>query len=152
MKNTIRWVARLAVVAMVAAPAWAQAKLIVTEGWARATVAGQTMGGAFVTLHNTGSQHVHVLSVQSPVSSRTELHEMMQMDGVMHMHPMDGGLQIEPNETVMLKPGAQHVMFTGLKHALSAGQSVPMVLTYVEHGNKTRKVVRFNAVVRALGG
>ena len=46
-----------------------------------------------------------------------------------------GGPQaFEPGETVEFKPGSYHVMFTGLKKQLSAGDHIKATLTFEQAG------------------
>jgi periplasmic copper chaperone A len=40
----------------------------------------------------------------------------------MKMRPAEGGLEIKPGETVMLKPSSAHLMFLDLKHPLETRQ------------------------------
>jgi copper(I)-binding protein len=55
---------------------------------------------------------------------------MTMENGVMKMRPAEGGLEIKPGETVMLKPGGYHVMLIDLKHPLEQGQSVKATLKF----------------------
>ena len=55
-----------------------QAKTTADGAWARATVPGQNMGGAFVTL--TSDQDATLIGAGSPVSEKMELHTM-KMEG-----------------------------------------------------------------------
>jgi hypothetical protein len=53
----------------------------------------------------------------------------------MKMRPVEGGLEIKPGESVMLKPGGYHVMFRDLKHPLEQGQSVKATLKFENAGS-----------------
>jgi len=47
---------------------------------------------------------------------------------------VEGGLEIKPGETVMLKPGGFHVMFVDLKHPLQQGKAVDATLKFDNAG------------------
>lgn len=106
--------------------AWAQAPAVKVEGaWARATVAGQSAGGAFMAL--TAARDVQVLGGSSPVAASVEVHEMTMRDHVMRMQAIDA-LKLPAGQTVELKPGGHHLMLIGLKAPLTAGSQVPIKL------------------------
>ena len=44
-------------------------------------------------------------------------------NGIMTMHPVEGGIKIPAGETVTLAPGGYHLMFIKLKHDLKQGES-----------------------------
>jgi copper(I)-binding protein len=66
--------------------------------------------------------------------------------GVAKMRPVQGGLEIKPGETVELKPGSHHVMFTDLKKPLKAGEHFKATLTFEKAGK-----VDVDCDVRAVG-
>ena len=49
---------------------------------------------------------------------------MTMENGVMKMRPVEGGLEIKPGETVMLKPSGFHIMLVNLKQPLQQGKMV----------------------------
>ena len=55
-------------------------------------------------------------------------------DGLMKMRPVEGGLEIKPGETVMLKPSGFHVMLVNLKHPLQQGKTVNATLKFENAG------------------
>ena len=52
----------------------------------------------------------------------------------MKMRPLEGGLEIKPGESVMLKPGGNHMMFLSLKHPLEQGGRVKATLKFDHAG------------------
>ncbi|MCE1160675.1 MAG: copper chaperone PCu(A)C [Burkholderiales bacterium] len=100
-------------------------KVEVQGAWARATVEGQNMGGAFVNL--TTDQDATLVGASSSVSDQVELHTM-KMDGEkMVMAPVPS-IALPANTKVELKPGSLHIMFMGLKAPLKEGQTVTLKL------------------------
>lgn len=102
-----------------------QAKTTADGAWARATVPGQNMGGAFITL--TSDQDATLIGASSPVSEKMELHTM-KMDGEKMLMAQVSSIPLPANTQVKLKPGSLHLMFMGLKQPLTEGQNVAITL------------------------
>ena len=102
----------------------AVAKTTANDAWARATVAGQNMGGAYVTL--TSDRDARLISASSPASQTVELHTMKMEGERMVMTPVRS-IDLPANEAVALT-GAYHLMLMGLKQPLTEGQIVPITL------------------------
>ena len=100
-------------------------KIEVQGAWARATVAGQNMGGAFVNL--TSDQDATLVGATSSVSDKVELHTM-KMDGEKMLMAQVSSIPLPANTQVKLKPGSLHLMFMGLKQPLTEGQNVAITL------------------------
>jgi copper(I)-binding protein len=104
------------------------------QPWARATPKGASSGAAYMTVSNTGSAALRLSCVSSDAAAQCQIHEMTMDGGVMKMRPVQGGLEVKPGETVMLKPGGFHIMLVGLKEPLQAGKSLDATLK-VEGGD-----------------
>ena len=103
--------------------------------YARATGAGQPIGGGFLKLVN-GGEADRLLSASADISKSVELHEMKMEGDVMRMRQVDG-IALQAGQTVELKPGGYHLMFVGLKAPLKAGDSFPMKLKFEKAGEVT---------------
>ena len=59
-----------------------------------------------------------------------QLHEvvMNSESNSMVMQQKDAGFVIPAGETVMLKPGGDHIMFMGIKRPITAGKTIPVTL------------------------
>ncbi len=55
---------------------------------------------------------------------------MTMENGVMKMRPVEGGLEIKPGETVMLKPSSFHIMLVNLKQPLQQAKMVKATLKF----------------------
>lgn len=108
----------------VAQPA-AASPVQVSGAWIRATVKGQQGTGGFMRL--VSAQPVSLVGFASPVAGASELHEMRMEGDVMRMRPIES-LALPAGQAVDLKPGGHHLMLMGLKQALKAGSTVPLVL------------------------
>ena len=114
--------------------------------WARATPPTGQVGGAFVTLVNTGAAPDRLVSAASPVAGRIELHTHIKDGDVMRMREVEGGIPLPPGDTVKLQPGGFHIMLLGLKQGLAAGSSFPLTLTFEKAGS-----VQVDVPVEAMG-
>lgn len=104
----------------------------VESAWARPTVAGQSAGGGYLKIAG-GAGADRLLSASAPVAKNVELHSM-EMDGtMMRMRPIDS-VAVPAGQTVELKPGAMHMMFTGLAQPLKGGTTFPLTLRFEKAG------------------
>jgi len=141
------------------------AGLTITDAWAR-EVQGQ--GVAYMTI--TGGESADALlkaSVPATVAKEAQLHETTAgmeaptttagdapetstapsttMGGMsMSMKPIDK-IAIPANGTVQLKPGGFHIMLIDVPTPFTAGDTIPVTLTFEKAGTKT-----VDATVRAL--
>jgi len=118
----------------------------ISQPWARATPKGAITGAGYMTITNKGSAPDKVSCVSDDASAQCEIHSMTMEGGVMKMRPVEGGLEIKPGESVMLKPGGYHVMFRELKHPLEQGAAVKATLKFEHAGT-----VEVDYPVLALG-
>ena len=100
------------------------AKTTADGAWARATVAGQNMGGAFVTL--TSDRDAQLIGASSPAAQTVELHTMTMQGEKMMMSPVRS-IDLPANQAVPLT-GSYHLMLMGLKQPLTEGQTIPITL------------------------
>lgn len=111
--------------------------------WARAADSGATTA-AYLTFVNRDTMTVHVTSWSSPDAEAVELHQTMNMNGMMSMIPLTAPAEVEPGDSLELVPGAKHLMVIGLKRRAVAGDSITLVLA-----TDAGRSVRFGAPVRA---
>ena len=104
----------------------------ITEVWARPTVPGQDMGGAFLLI--TGGRTAdRLLGARSPLAMEVELHSMRMEGDVMRMRAVES-IDIPAGKTVALAPGGFHLMLMGLNAPLKAGTPLPLVLRFEKAG------------------
>jgi copper(I)-binding protein len=102
--------------------------------WARATPGGAQVAGGYMKITNTGTDADRLVGGSLPIASEVEVHEMAMSGNVMKMRRLAEGLEIKPGQTVELKPGSYHLMFTGLRSGLKAGQTVKGTLAFEKAG------------------
>jgi copper(I)-binding protein len=112
--------------------------LSIGHPYARATVAGQAAGGAFLTIENRGADD-RLVSASAEVSKVVELHTMSMDGDVMRMRQLDS-IPLPAGKAVALKPGALHIMLIGLKAPLKAGDKFPLKLKFEKAGEVTVEV------------
>jgi periplasmic copper chaperone A len=109
--------------------------LEIQQPWARATPKGAHTAAGYVAIKNTGSAPDRLTGGSLTGAGGTQVHEMTMDHGVMKMRALPDGIEIKPGETVELKPGGFHLMFTDLKPRLVKGQSVKGTLTFANAGS-----------------
>lgn len=143
MKNSLTAACALLLTALFACCALAQAPSVtVTDAWVRVTP-GSDVGAVYLTVRNASASPATIIGVESPVADAM-IHESTVEGGVSRMRPQ-GTLIVAPGQTLKFEPGGLHVMLHGLKHPLSPGDLVPVVLRL-----KSGASLAFQARVRPL--
>lgn len=137
----------IAALLLAAALPAAAANVQVTDAWARATMPGQKVSAAYMTIRSDAD--AKLVGVSSAAVPRVELHEM-RMDGeVMRMREV-GTLPLPAGKPVKLEPGGYHIMLMNLDRPIAAGEAVPVTLT-IESGGR-QETVEVKAEARSPGG
>lgn len=102
--------------------------------YARATVAQQTTGAAYLSLKNTGKVDDELLKVESAIAHSVEIHRMEMVGDIMKMREV-GGIDLKADSKISMKPGdGYHIMLVGLTRQLNAGDQFPMTLYFAKAG------------------
>jgi periplasmic copper chaperone A len=119
----------------------------VEKAWARATAPGQDTAGVDMTI--TSKQDATLVGASSAVCKTIELHSMTMTheSGMMKMREVSA-IKLPAGKPVNLGESGYHLMLTGLKAPLKAGESVPLTLD-IKVSNRTVKV-EAKAEVRPL--
>ena len=138
------WGGALLAAIWLGSPLWAAPPAVeVTHAWVRATVPGQPVAGAYLTIQS--ARAAKLVAVSSPVAKSAEMHSMSDAGGVMRVRKLEG-LALPAGKPVELKSGGDHIMLLEIKHQLRPGDKVPITLT-IEQG-ASRKTVAIEAEVR----
>jgi copper(I)-binding protein len=108
--------------------------LEIDNPWSRATPKGARTAAGYMVIKNTGSTTDHLMGGALAGTGSAQVHETVKDGGVMKMRAVSGGLEIKPGETVELKPGSFHLMFTDLQAPLVKGQTVKGTLSFENAG------------------
>lgn len=120
---------------------------VITEAWARTTMPGQPVGGAYMKI--SSERDVTLFHVETDVAREVQVHTMHIDKGVMKMRE-HGPLEIPAEKTVTLAPGGLHMMLLGLKQQLKIGDSISLVMTFVD-SNKAKTTTVIKVPVRPIG-
>ncbi len=121
---------------LVSCNAQAQSTLRVEAAWARPAQAGEN-SAIYFTINNSGSADT-LLSAQTDIAEKVELHMSMMQNGAMQMQ-MQHEIAI-PKGTTEFKPGGYHVMLIGLRRDLKVGDTFSLTLTFKRAGELTLTV------------
>jgi copper(I)-binding protein len=128
---------------LAAALAHAQA-VQVSDAWVRATVPGQKVAAAYMTLRSSAA--ARLVGVKTKAARSAEIHSMSHEGGVMKMRRLES-LELPAGQEVALEPGGNHIMLFDPVKPLEEGQRVALKLV-VEQGGK-RAEVSVDAPVRS---
>jgi hypothetical protein len=109
---------------------YTQGDIKVDHPWSRPTPPGTPMGVGYMSISNTGSEDIVLVSARTPRADRVSIHESSMRDGVMRMTPVKGGLTIPAGETVDLKPHSYHLMLENLDSPLRENEAIPLTLNF----------------------
>ena len=109
--------------------------LTILHPWIRATPKGAQVAGGFLTITNTGSAPDRLIGGGVTGAARAEVHATSTEGGIARMHPVEGGIEIKPGETVKLAPGGYHLMFIDLKGSFVDGELVEGTLRFETAGS-----------------
>lgn len=117
------------------APAAAQSEgIAIHEPWLRQPPPSAHVSGGYLRIDNPGTEADRLVAVETEAAERVEIHRMEEVDGVMRMRQVEGGLEIPAGGQVALQPGGYHLMLMGARQGLEAGQQVDAVLVFERAG------------------
>ncbi|MCV9996952.1 DUF1775 domain-containing protein [Pararhizobium sp. YC-54] len=108
--------------------------LEISGGAVKAMLPGAKVGGGGFVIKNDGGEDDTLLSVESPVAGRVEMHEMNMQNEVMKMRKLESGITIPAGETVTLQSGGLHLMFMDVEKPFAEGDTIPVTLTFEKAG------------------
>jgi copper(I)-binding protein len=118
--------------------AWADPPPALSSAWARASTPHASAAAVYLTITDPGGPD-RLIAASTPVAAAASVHESRMVGSVMQMRPV-AALPVASGQTVVLAPGGYHVMLTGLRAPLLAGQHFPITLTFEKAGPVTATV------------
>lgn len=135
MRPTMRIFLLAGLAAALAVPAvsadYRAGALNIQNPWTRPASAGGNAAG-YLVINNHGGADV-LSAVETPVA-KASLHRSAMADGMSSMRAMDQGLPIPAGQTIVLRPGGDHIMLAGLTRPLVQGQKIPATLVFQRAG------------------
>nr|WP_246295102.1 copper chaperone PCu(A)C [Schlegelella koreensis] len=107
----------------------------VTAAWARPTVRGQSVGGAYFDIRS--ERGATLTDLRSDAAASVQLHSMTRDGDIMRMREL-ATLPLPPGEVVHLAPSGTHAMLLDLRQPLRAGESIPLELTVADAQGRRR--------------
>lgn len=119
----------LSIVACSASPS----RIEVRDAWARETNAATT--AIYLTAANNGGTGDRLTGASS-ATGNASLHVTQSVDGIARMRPVpqSEGLALPAGDELTLRPGGAHIMLTGLRRPLRAGDTIPLTLVFAGSG------------------
>ncbi|MET0376286.1 MAG: copper chaperone PCu(A)C [Rhizorhabdus sp.] len=117
-----------AVLALTACKPQAPDKPVVADAWVRLpAVAGRPAAGYFVLKGAEADDRL--VSIDSAVVNKIELHEEVMNGGVMTMRQMVD-VPLPKGADVAFAPGGKHAMLFGVDARITPGTAIPMLFTF----------------------
>lgn len=104
--------------------------LMAHEPWTRPLAPGATVAAGYLHLMNHTAQPETLVSARAEGVGRIEIHDVVEVDGVMQMRPVDGGVALAVDGMAAFQPGGKHLMFFDVSRAWAAGDTVPVTLEF----------------------
>ena len=104
--------------------------LMAHGSWSRPLAPDATVAAGYLLLMNHSAQPETLVAASAEGVGRIEIHDMVEVDGVMQMRPIEGGITIDVNASVTLSPGGKHLMFLDVSRAWTAGETIPVTLEF----------------------
>ena len=109
--------------------------LMVSEPWSQELPPNAPTVAAYFVIHNTGATPDRLLSAETPVADKAELHEHVMQGALMKMQQVPS-VAVPAKGDLTFAPMAYHVMLLGLKDrsVLADGKQFPLTLTFEKAG------------------
>ncbi len=107
--------------------------LSIEHPWARLTIANRPAAG-YMKIINHGAGPDRVVSANSPLANRVELHTHTMIDGVMKMRPV-GTIEVPAKGEVEFAPGGLHLMIMGLRETPKPGEILLISVVFEQAGS-----------------
>jgi copper(I)-binding protein len=113
--------------------------LAITSAWARATPPNASTAAAYLTIENRGDAADRLVAAAAEIARNVEIHQTVIENGMAMMRPLED-TSIPADGMLMMEPGANHFMLTGLSAPLKAGEAFSLTLEFERAGPVTVEV------------
>lgn len=123
----------------------AAADLHVMQPTAPATPPQATTAAVYLMVHNAGAVGDRLIGASTPVAAKVEMHSVTFKGGVAQMRLVDG-IDVAPGGMIEFTSGTRHLMLSGIRQALKAGERFELTLKFANAGE-----IRVTVPVSPLG-
>lgn len=124
--------------------------LMAHQPWSRPLAPGATVAAGYMHLMNHTTQPETLVGARAEGVERIEIHDMVEVDGVMQMRPVEGGVPLAVDGMAAFQPGGRHLMFFGVSRSWAEGETVPVTLVF-ESGAEVAVEFRIGTPAEAEG-
>lgn len=114
-------------------------QLHIDHPWSREMPPVAPTAAAYFVVHNKSDADDRLLTVETPVAGKAEIHEHAHVGGMMKMQQVQN-VVIPAGGEVKFAPMGYHVMLFNLKQQAQAGDRFPLTLTFEKAGSVTVEV------------
>ncbi len=141
LKNVLMLAALLLPVGVANAHEYSKGDLHIAHPWSLELPPNAPNVAAYFIIDNNGKQDDRLLSVDTPISDRSELHEHVMNGDVMRMQQVPD-VAVPAGGKVTFSPSAYHVMIMAPKDRslLTDGKRFPLTLHFEKAGDVTVEV------------
>lgn len=104
-------------------------EIMATSSYAFATAKTAKAGGAYISVMSHGEAD-RLIDARADLAKRVEIHTHMEVDGVMRMRRVAGGIELPAGGAIEMGPGGYHIMLMGLSGPLVEGEDFPVTLVF----------------------
>ncbi len=116
----------------------ANSDLLVENARAKSTIPGVKVSAGYLKLTNNSQRTMHFIAAQTPAAKYTEFHRIVIRDNKMAMRKVDS-IDIKAQQSFEFTENGYHLMFMGLKQALTPDESITLTLS--EDNGQTYEIV-----------
>jgi len=120
---------RLILLFLLVFPAAVFAELHISDAWIKNLPASVPVRAGYMTIYNPEDTTVSIIGLRSESFASVEIHQTISRDGMMSMEPVPN-LNIEPDTSVQLAPGALHLMMMQPINPGKPGDRIRIVITF----------------------
>jgi periplasmic copper chaperone A len=113
--------------------ACSQGGIDISDAWARASIPGQSVGAAYMTI--TSQQDSALVYVETESAGSVQIHSMTMENGVMKMRMLEE-LALKAHQPEKLAPGGFHLMLFDLPKPLQAGEQIKFRMCFKDSAGK----------------
>jgi len=119
--------------ALMLAPAFAHAEIVLDHPWAQATPPKAVVGRAYVVITNRSAEMDHLVEVKTDAAQSTEIAGIRILQDVPNLRRLYN-IDIPAGRSFSFSPGGYHILLRNLKRPLVVGDTIAGELIFENAG------------------